>query len=82
MAGPVVLRPETDVVNIILARFGGGLVPPDLRRQPSQRFDPHRGRTPALVFYRRLDGEAGLAQMILIALPGDVVGGDAVRIAC
>ena len=62
----------------VAASFGGCFVPPDLRAEPAQRLDAHHRDASALVLDRRLDGEAGFAQMILVAFAGDVVGGDAV----
>ena len=81
-------RPETDIADVVLSlviepdglapRFGGRFVPPDLWSQTPQRLYAHHRGAPALVPHRRLDGEAGFAQMVLVAFAGDVVFVDAV----
>src|SRR5882724_4619197 len=77
------LRAEADIADVVFflvieaervaAGFGRGLIEPELRTQPTQRFDAHHRRALALVLHRRLDGEAGVAPMVRVFLAGDIV---------
>ncbi len=82
------LRSETDVAHVVLALvikadrvaagLGAGLVEPELRAQSAQCLDAHHGGALALVLHRGLDIKTRVAQMLVIALAGDVVGVDTV----
>src|SRR5690348_14003575 len=65
------------VAERIAAGLGGRLVEPAPRKDAPRRLDPHRRGAPALVWHHH-DLEAGVAQMILVALAGDAVRVDAV----
>ena len=92
MARPIVIRPEADVADIVLALvvvaeriaagFRGRLVEPASRQNAAHRLDPHGRRAHALVLHRRSTLKAGVAPMIDVALAGDVVGGDAIVRQC